>query len=362
MTKKNKKIISVGIIGYGLVGKRRREFIEKNKSFKLIAVSDVTFKNSGVFNDGVFYFKNYQKLLETKIDAIFICMPNKMAPIVTKKALKLGMHVFCEKPPSRDVVSLEKVIEVEKLYPKLKLKYGFNHRYHDSIIHAKKLIESKKFGKIINIRGIYGKSTVIPFTGNWRSNKEEAGGGILLDQGIHLLDMVLFFCNQFNEVHSFVSNDFWSHEVEDNAYVLMRDNTGIVAMIHSSATEWRHKFRLEITLEKALVEMSGILSGTKSYGEEKLSIYTKKPTNENKLRSRIFSNYSARSKYSGLVNSFKEETMTFLNDNSWKKEIDEFAELIVNNKPVKNGNSKQALEVMKLVYKIYSADKKWFKK
>ena len=69
---------------------------------------------------------------------------------------------------------------------------------------------------------------------------------------------------------------FWSHEVEDNAYVLMRDNTGIVAMIHSSATEWKHKFRLEITLEKALVEMSGILSGTKSYGERKVEYYTLK--------------------------------------------------------------------------------------
>ena len=260
-----------------------------------------------------------------------------------------------------DVKSLEKVIEVEKLHPKQKLKYGFNHRYHDSIIQAKKLIDSKKFGKIINLRGIYGKSTVIPFTGNWRSNKEEAGGGILLDQGIHLLDMVLFFCNQFNEIHSFVSNNFWSHEVEDNAYVLMRDNTGIVAMITHLQLNGDTNLDWKLLL-KGFGRDVGILSGTKSYGEEKLSIYTKKPTNENKLRSRIFSNYGARSKYSGLVNSFKEETMTFLNDNSWKKEIDEFADLIVNNKPVKNGNSKQALEVMKLVYKIYSADRRWSNK
>ena len=96
MAKKNKKIISVGIIGYGLVGKRRREFIEKNKSFNLIAVSDVTFKNNGIFNDGVLYFKNYEKLLEKKIDAIFICMPNKMAPIVTKKALQTWNARVCE--------------------------------------------------------------------------------------------------------------------------------------------------------------------------------------------------------------------------------------------------------------------------
>ncbi len=356
----SKKIINVGIIGYGLVGKRRREFIDKNPYLKLISVSDISYTKLETLNeDGILVYKNYNDLLKLDLDAIFVCMPNKMAPIVTIESLKLGLHVFCEKPPGRDVKSIESVIKIEKKNPNLKLKYGFNHRYHESILHAKKIIDSKKYGKALNFRGVYGKSTVIPFNGNWRSNKEEAGGGILLDQGIHMLDMILFFSNKFNEVHSFISNKYWSHEVEDNAYVLMRDKNDVVAMLHSSATEWRHKFRLEITLEKALIEISGILTGTKSYGEEKLSIYTKKPANEKNIKSKIYSTNGLKKNYSGSVDSFKEETFTYLNDNSWKNEIDEFADLILNDKKVKIGSSAQALEVMKLVYKIYNSDKKW---
>ena len=163
-------------------------------------------------------------------------------------------------------------MKAEKLHPSVKLKYGFNHRYHDSISDAKKIIESKKFGSIINFRGVYGKSMIIPFTGEWRSKRSDAGGGILLDQGIHMLDMLLFFSSKFDKVYSFISNNYWNHNVEDNAYIMMQDKKGRVAMLHSSATEWEHKFRLEITLEKALIELSGILSSSKSYGEEKLTI------------------------------------------------------------------------------------------
>ena len=82
-------------------------------------------------------------------------------------------------------------------------------------------------GKIINLRGVYGKSKVIPFSGGWRSKRELAGGGILLDQGIHMLDLMRLFCGEFVEVKSYVSNDYWKHDVEDNAYALLKDEFDI---------------------------------------------------------------------------------------------------------------------------------------
>ena len=149
------------------------------------------------------------------------------------------------------------------------------------------------------------------------------------------------FSNEFNKVYSFISNNFWNHDVEDNAYIMMEDSKGRVAMIHSTATEWKHKFRLEITLEKAQLELSGILSSSKSYGEERLIITKRKKDNKNSNPIEKIHKYSV--------------------DNSWKKEIDEFAENIINNEPITNGNSSDALSVMKLIYMIYTSDKRWKK-
>ena len=99
-----------------------------------------------------------------------------------------------------------------------------------------------QLGKIVNLKGTYGKSKIITFDQtDWRSKRNQAGGGILLDQGIHMLDLISYFSNQeFTEIHSFVDNAFWGHDVEDNAFAIMRSDEGIVAQIHSSATHWRH--------------------------------------------------------------------------------------------------------------------------
>ena len=86
------------------------------------------------------------------------------------------------------------------------------------------------------------KSKIIPFSGGWRAERKYSGGGILLDQGIHMVDLMQLFCGEFNEVKSYVTNSYWNHDVEDNAYALMRDTKGRVAMLHSTATQWQHQF------------------------------------------------------------------------------------------------------------------------
>jgi predicted dehydrogenase len=268
-----------------------------------------------------------------------VCLPNNIAAEVTIAGLEKGLHVFCEKPPGKDVDDIVSVIEAEQKHPSLKLKYGFNHRYHDSIREALKIIQSGELGDVINLRGVYGKSRVIPFSGGWRSKREIAGGGILLDQGIHMVDLMRLFCGEFDEVKSFISNDFWKHDVEDNAYALMKDKKGRIAILNSTATQWQHKFNLEITLSQGYIELHGILSGSKSYGEEKIVIGKRDEISDN-----------------GQMES---KTIKFLQDNSWKDEIFEFAESVINDKKIISGTSKDALETMKLVFKIYYNDSEW---
>ena len=331
--------LKVGIAGYGVVGKRRRVFIDLNPHLTTVAVSDIAFGKDGIAEDGVPFFSDFKSLYSQDIDILLVCLPNHLAAEATISGIEKGLHVFCEKPPGRTVEDIRKVLESEKRHPKIKLKYGFNHRYHTSVIEAKRIIDSGQFGKVINIRGVYGKSSVIPFSGGWRSERQYAGGGILLDQGIHMLDMILLFGGDFEEVKSFVSNDYWNHDVEDNAYAIMRNRSGCVAMIHSTATQWQHRFRLEVTLEEAQLELTGILSGSKSYGEEKLRCVPRKD--------------------GSVIGSFTETTTSYLEDNSWRDEVDEFADAIVNDKPIESGTSADALKVMELVYNIYCADQQW---
>src|SRR5262249_48692967 len=162
---------------------------------------------------------------------------------------------------------------------------------------------------VINLRGVYGKSKIVSFESDWRTKRALAGGGILLDQGIHLVDLMRLFAGEFIDIHSFISNAFWQHDVEDNAYALMRTENGVVAMLHSSATQWRHRFHLEVTLERGMISLSGILSGSKSYGAETITVAY------------------ASDRDGGDP---KEVTTRYNEDNSWRDEIEEFAEAIVN--------------------------------
>lgn len=335
--------LKVGIAGYGIVGKRRKLCADKHPNLKVVAVCDKTLSNEGVLPDDINCYQSYKKLLEEDLDILIVCMTNDISAEVTIAGLKLGLHVFCEKPPGRNVEDIEAVREVEASFPDLKLMYGFNHRYHLSVEDALKVVKSGEFGKIINLRGIYGKAKLITFNqDDWRVKREVAGGGVLLDQGIHMVDLMRLFAGEFVDIHSFVTNSFWGYDVEDNAYALMRTEDGVVGMLHSSATQWRHRFSLDINLEKGSINLGGILSGSKSYGSETLSLVWANPDDDN--------------------GDPKEQTTRYNEDPSWDREIAVFTDAIINNNSIENAGSLDALLTMKSVFNIYRADEQWKKK
>jgi predicted dehydrogenase len=328
-------MIKFAIIGMGKIGKTRAKTLKDNPDTKLIAAYDIDQSQMDEFDD-IIKCKDVDEIFKIKeLDAIFICTFNKYAPGFTIKALESGLHVFCEKPPARTSLELKEVIAVEE-NTNLVLKYGFNHRYHHSVIEAKKLIDNNIFGRLLWVRGVYGKAGGNKFAKNWRNNKEESGGGILIDQGIHMLDLMRFFVGDFTEIKSMVKKNYWDIPVEDNAFALMQSKDGVMATIHSSATQWRHKFLLEMSFENGYINLDGILSSTRSYGDETLVIAKRQ------FESETFA-----------MGKPREEKIFFDTDESWKLELDEFVECIKENKKSYNGNSKDALKVMELVEEIY---------
>src|SRR3989344_4724564 len=155
------KKFKVGIAGYGVVGKKRRHYIDQHPFLTTVALCDQKFDQEGKLENNIYYYCSYEQLLAHDLDILFVCLSNDLAAEVTMAGLERGLHVFCEKPPGRNVEEILNVIACEKKHPTLKLKYGFNHRYHDSVAEALKILRSQKLGRVINLRGVYGKSKLI---------------------------------------------------------------------------------------------------------------------------------------------------------------------------------------------------------
>lgn len=333
--------LRVGIAGYGVVGRRRHEALTANGA-TVVAVCDVNNAVSGYLPQGTAFFNTYTELLELDLDAVFICLTNDLAAEVTLQALQRRLHVFCEKPPARHPDELKKVESYFADIPDHKqvLMYGFNHRYHDSVEEAARIVTSGELGDIVSMRGLYGKSRLITFDqSDWRTRKEIAGGGVLLDQGIHLVDLMTWFSGGFSEFKSYVSSDFWGFDVEDNVFAIMRSSSGVVASVVSSATQWQHKFELQITLTKGLITLSGLLTGSKSYGEERIT----------------YSGMDVETNKGNLI----ERTIKYNEDNSWYKEVHAFLECIHDGRAPEIGSITDAVRTLNHVYKIYDADSTW---
>ena len=337
--------MKVGIAGYGVVGKTRHRSIESNTSYQITAISESSQEARKFIPAGIKIYNDYKSLISSAdIDVIFISLPNQFASEAACLSLQKGLHVFCEKPPARTHAELLEVEKQSLKFPALKLMYGFNHRFHLSVEEAKLLIDGNSLGRLINMKGVYGKSQMISFNQtDWRTNREASGGGILLDQGIHMLDLMRYLSGEnFTEVFSIIDNAFWNFDVEDNAYVLMKSPKGLVSQLHSSATQWRHVFNLEITLERGSLILGGLLTGSKSYGDETLTIITSDPSKDNGMP--------------------KESTSKYNEDVSWDNEIKYFANSLASNTSIERGSIKDALETMKLIEIIYKADPIWKEK
>jgi predicted dehydrogenase len=325
--------LTFGIIGFGKMGKIRYNTLNKLQGCKVTWICDV---NPDIqFPERVKYSNNANDLLENNdIDAIIVSTPNNVLKDLVIMGLDNKKHVFCEKPPGRNLAELKEMVSAEKRNPGLKLMFGFNHRHHESIIYAKQLVDSGDYGEILWMRGRYGKSVDESFFSNWRSKKEIAGGGIFLDQGIHMLDLFLMMCGDFEEVKSYVSNLYWKLEIEDNIFAIFRNKKGQVAQLHSTMTQWRHLFSFEIFLERGYITINGLKTPSNSYGPEAMSVAQNRTPPP-------------------AATWTREDDIIFSVDNSWRRELETFAESIKNNKKVPVGNTEDALKLMRLVDKIY---------
>lgn len=329
-------MLKIGLIGYGKMGKLRHEKVEASRRACVVAVCDPFSKPQGLPSSITVYDHWSDLLASPEIDAVFIATVNAYNKPVTIAALQSGKHVFCEKPPAltgNDVAEIKKI----EVATKRKLMYGFNHRQHGAVKHMRSVVDSNQYGRILWMRGRYGKSVDADFLGTWRANKELSGGGILIDQGIHMLDLLLYFGGPFDEVQAMVSSMYWNqYGIEDNVFANFRNSkTGCAASMHSTMTQWRHIFSLEVFMERGYMALNGLKTSSDSYGKEELAV----AMNRTKAPAARWED---------------EERFTYDTDSSWDNETQIFFDAIERGLPIASGSSTHALEVMRLIDRIYT--------
>jgi predicted dehydrogenase len=203
------------------------------------------------------------------VDAVVIATTNQWLAPVTSSAVRAGKHVLVEKPAARTVGEMEEVLSVAA-NSGVQVQVGFNHRYHPALQRAKAIVDGGQLGPLLFIRGRYGHGGRIGYDREWRADPAISGGGELIDQGVHLIDLARWFLGDFCVVDGHAPTYFWNMPVDDNAFLSLRTAAGQTAWLHASCTEWKNLFSLEIYGRDGKLDIQG-LGG--SYGVERIAFY-----------------------------------------------------------------------------------------
>lgn len=265
------------LIGVGGMGRRWAGVLADSGEAVLKSVVDIDLKKAekiaGEYK-AVAYKEAEDVLRSGDIDAAVIVLPNKFLASVSKLFLERGKHVLCEKPGAMTSAEIKKALSAAQ---KSNSRYmiGFNHRFHPGLREAKKLSAKGVIGDLLFIRARYGFGGRPGYEKEWRHDKNLSGGGELIDQGIHLIDLARWFLGDIKEVRGLTQKAFWKSGVEDNAFVLLKNVQGQVASLHASWSQWKPVFSFEIFGRDGYLIVEGL--GKKYGGKEKLYIGRRSP-------------------------------------------------------------------------------------
>lgn len=261
-----------GLVGAGAIGLKRS--LNVPQEAEIVSMYDPSPASRKKFRDhGLDHIEledDVKLVVENPdIDGVIIATPHRYLAEHAIAVIRAGKHCFVEKPGGVSLAEIHQIGE-ESRRAGVTVRFGFNHRFHPSIKQAKALIEDGELGRVIGIRGAYGHGGRPGYESEWRHKRDISGGGELVDQGSHLVDLVQFLAGPATLEFSCLRNQYWTSDVEDNVYLVLSVQNGAIAFLHASWTEWKNLFRLEIALERGRIDILG-LGG--SYGVETLTVY-----------------------------------------------------------------------------------------
>jgi predicted dehydrogenase len=260
----------VAIIGCGLIGQKRAKTLV---NCKLVACVDHILEKADAIakhHPGCHAFTDWREAIKLpEVDIIIIATLHATLAEISLAAANAGKHILVEKPAGRRADEIDAVIQAANQKGIL-ARVGFNHRYHRAFRQARALVDAGELGELMFIRARYGHGGRIGYDKEWRAQPALSGGGELIDQGVHLIDLARWFLGDFTDIHGYAHTYYWDMPVDDNGFLLLKTANKQVAHLHASCTEWKNTFSFEIYGRAGKIDING-LGG--SYGVERLSFY-----------------------------------------------------------------------------------------
>lgn len=268
------------LIGCGGVGRKRALALRALGRHEVVAVSDVLPERAAsvaALLPGAVVAENADAAVSAEgVEAVVVATTHDALAPVARAAIQAGRHVLVEKPAAR---SLDEVEELRELLARraglrLVVQVGLNHRYHPALQETRRLVDEGALGELMFVRARYGHGGRLGYESEWRADPARSGGGELVDQGIHLIDLSRWFLGDFPRASGHLRTLFWKMPVDDNAFLFLETAGGRVAWLHASCSEWKNLFSFELTGTTGKVEILG-LGG--SYGVERIAVHRMRP-------------------------------------------------------------------------------------
>lgn len=266
--------MNVAIVGCGLIGQKRAKALA---GARLVVCADSNLAKAEQLARGAeecVATSDWRQAVGRKdVSAVVIATPHDSLAEITAGAIEAGKHVLVEKPAARHVGELRS-FPTRAEQKGVLVHVGFNHRYHRAFRQARQIVDSGALGPLMFLRARYGHGGRIGYDKEWRARPELSGGGELIDQGVHIIDLARWFLGDFIEVGGYAHTYFWNMPVDDNAFLLLKTAQKQVAFLHASCTEWKNTFSFELYGRDGKLQIDG-LGG--SYGVERLAYYKMLP-------------------------------------------------------------------------------------
>jgi len=271
MLGKGEMPLSFAIIGCGLIGHKR---LSSLKPGQLAVACDIDGSRAEalakIAGESVRSTTNVaDALADPAINAVVVATANASLAKITAVALRAGKAVLVEKPAAISVAEVDELISLSHEWEAL-VRVGYNHRFHPAIRKARELVDSGAVGPMMFLRARYGHGGRVGYEREWRAEPGISGGGELIDQGVHLIDLARWFLGEFTRIEGHATTSYWDMPADDNAFLSLRTADNKTAWLHVSCTEWKNTFSFEIYGRNGKLHIEG-LGG--SYGVESLSYY-----------------------------------------------------------------------------------------
>lgn len=244
------------VIGLGDISMIHIMAIQENPEIILAAVCDIDEERKTAAPEGVPFYTDYKEMVrEEHPDVVHVCLPHYLHKPVSEELAGMGVHVFCEKPVALNTKQAEEFTAVEAAYPDIYMGICLQNRENETVEMLKDIINSGEYGNITGVKGIvpWARPKSYYDVKPWRGKWETAGGGCMINQSVHTLDLLYYLAGPITGLKATVAQILdYGIEVEDTVAARLTFANGASGLFMATNANYKNEsVQISVQLEKA---------------------------------------------------------------------------------------------------------------